>query len=638
MAKAVHSKVVISAQDKVSPTLKNIQAQFKSFSKAAQSLGSEFKGLAALSLAPLAGGLTAAFAAAKSAVFSMSEYGTAVDNTARSLGVASDNLQAFRYAADLGGSSAAQMDAALEMMNRKLADVAAGKNKDLPEMMKKLGISLYKANGELKRADELLPEVADAIRSQGTQAQKAYIATQLFGRSGQQMIKMLDGGSEGLAAARAEAEHFGAVLSEDDVAAATAFGDSLTRTRYAVQGVQNSIGSKLLPVLQPMLDEFNEWIATNREWLATTIGDAVKDFAASLREIDFKAVITGAMGFVKQCVSIFNQLGGLKTVGIAVAAIFGGKLVASVISTTSAVFGLVKAAGALSAALLANPIGLVVAAIAGLIAAGVALYENWGEVCAWARNLWTELETGFPAVAETIAAVWQNLVTTVTAIWENLKAVFSGVIDFVKAVFAGEWEAAWLAVADIFDGFVGLIKAIWAPVVEFFSGIWNAITGDAESILDGLVKFFTETIPNAIKAAWEALKEWFLGIIESMLKPVQGIIDTAKNIAGAVSDTVGGAVDAVGDAVGGAMDAVSNGISKAWNWAFGDDDEQQAAAPSAAAASVPAEMLERQEVGVGGEVKIVVSAAEGSQVDGMTQRSDNAAVPLTASLNTGATR
>lgn len=205
---------------------------------------------------------------------------------------------------------------------------------------------------------------------------------------------------------RKEAEHFGVVLSDDDVAAATAFGDSMTSTRYAIEGVQYSIGRQLLPIMQPMLDDMNEWIAENREWMATAIGDAVKDFANSLKTIDFKSLVKEGVKFVQTCVEIFNAMGGLKTIALVVGGIFASKVLIGIVSTVSAIGTMVTAlrpliatVWAFNASLWANPlvwiITAIIAAIAALGAAIYCIYKYWDDIVAYFTELWESVKAVF---------------------------------------------------------------------------------------------------------------------------------------------------------------------------------------------------------------------------------------------------
>lgn len=478
MAKTVHSKVVVSAKDNVSPTLDKMQTRFRVFARTAQRFGRTFQAIGAVSLVSFAGGLTASIAAAKNAVGVFSEYGTAVDNTSRSLSIAADSLQGFRYAAELGGSSASEMDGAIAMLNKNMANAAAGNNKNLVKLMSDLGISMKDANGKMKTAAELMPEIADCIKSQSNATQKAYIATQFFGRSGQNLIKTLNDGSEGLYKARAEAEKFGLVLSKEDVAAATAFGDSMTRTEKAITGVKLSIGSKLMPLLQPMIDNMNDWIAANREWIATAITDVINNFANSLKNIDFKSIINNTVNLIKRGIELFNTFGGLKSIAIALGAILGGQFIVGLVSTCSAfasiigvIWPLIKATWAFNAALMANPLTWIilgiVAAIALLAGAVYMIYDNWGAISEWFSQLWTKISDGATEIFESFTNYFTKTIPDkVMSAWEKLKSWFLNLIDSMLGPAMKIVDTVSNVTGAIGDG----ISSAWDSVTGFFGG------------------------------------------------------------------------------------------------------------------------------------------------------------------------
>lgn len=541
-------KMLLGVSDKATPELKKVQKNFAAFKKNVEKTSKNLSRLAKLTLAPFAAGLAAAGAALKSSVSSMVEYGSSVDDTSRSLGIAADSLQAFRYAADLGGSSAEEMDGAIAMLNKNIANAAAGKGKDLVKLMDAMGISMKKSDGSMKTAAELMPEIADAIARQKDSTQKAYIATQFFGRSGQNLIKTLSDGSKGLEEARKEAEKFGVIMSAEDVEAAAKFGDSMGRTRKAVQGVQNAIGRRLLPVLQPMLDYFNDLIADNREWLATEITDAVKDLAKELMPTKegLRDAVKATISFVKASVKLFRKLGGLKTIAIAVGAIFGMKLVGSFAAT---VVSLVKLGGSfitlaksvgvamklINVAFMSNPITLVLALIAMAIAA---IYENWDTIGPWLKDSWESVCKFFTEQWELVKNNWSYIWDLIKAKWEEAKANF----DAICKAFNDAWDAVWKWVSDKVDE--------------------NVKTSQEQ--LETLRHVFCDVIPDAIMKAWEWLKTKLLDIFDVIMKPIN-----------AITDTVGGLMDSVGGTVKGAWNGVKD------YFGFGDS---KGSAPSLAAA------------------------------------------------------
>ena len=213
----------------------------------------------------------------------------------------------------------------------------------------------------------------------------------------------------------------------------------------------------------------------------------------------------------------------------------------------------------LNTALMANPIGLIVAAIAGLVTAFVIL---WNKSEAF-RNFWTGLW-------ESITLWVSNTVTQIgeffTNLWNDIKETFAPVIQWFKDIFSKAWNVikeAWSKVKEFFSGVwngitaVFLIVGTWfgnkfteawtniknafSSVKSFFSGVWNSI----KNVFDSVVSFFK----NAFLSAWEAVKQVFANVGNFF----GGIWDTIKN----KFSTIG---TAIGDAIGYAFKTAINAV------------------------------------------------------------------------------
>lgn len=459
--------------DQASKALKELRKNFKVTEASLKDFTDNAMSLGAMTFAPLGGVMASLGATVAESLSSFVEYSTGVGDLAAKIGASAQDLQRFQYAAQMSGSSAEEISSAIEILGKNLGQVSAGKNKAIPEMFEQLGVSLYKANGELKTATELLPEIANCMRSQSTATQKSYIATTLFGKAGQGLIQMLEGGSEGLNELTAEAENFGIVLSDDVLTVAGDYDDSLNRMQYSLRGVQYSIANQVLPVLTPLVNSLTECIAANREWIASSIADVAKDVAESLKKIDFKACITGAVEFSKNAYELFDRLGGLKTIAIAVGAVFAANFAASLIATISSISSVVKALWGLNAVLLANPIvliaGAIVAAIAGLSYAGYKLYENWDEVCGWVQELWQDLLNWFEPKIDAFVGVWERMKRLPSVVSQE----FSVLADNMKALWEDIKASFFAPFQEAYDT---LLKG-FSNIKSFGSGVWDSVTG-----------------------------------------------------------------------------------------------------------------------------------------------------------------
>lgn len=175
-----------------------------------------------------------------------------------------------------------------------------------------------------------------------------------------------------------------------------------------------------------------------------------------------------AIALAKGLAAMFH-LQTYKVIALTVAqkAMSAAMLVASGVMKSLAVAGRV-----LNLVLLANPIGLIIGLIGGLIAAGVWLYQNWDTVKEKAAAIWGWFAKMFPGVAGVITNQIGRIIDTLKSVWENIKFVFSNIIDFVKNVFTGNWADAWENVKNIF---VGVFSSLGALIKLPINGIIEMI-------------------------------------------------------------------------------------------------------------------------------------------------------------------
>ena len=170
----------------------------------------------------------------------------------------------------------------------------------------------------------------------------------------------------------------------------------------------------------------------------------------------------------------------------------------------------------LNAAMSANPIGLVVIAIAGLIAAGAWLVQNWDGIAAWWNDLWD-------GIAAWAGKKWAAIVGIITGAWD---AVVSGIKGFGASLLSGlqsVWDTVGNAAGAAWEGIVGLVSGAWAAII-------GGLSAFGTSLLDG------------VTAAWNAVLEFFggLNLFESGAKLLSTFVDGIKSMASSVVESVEG--------------------------------------------------------------------------------------------------
>jgi len=86
-----------------------------------------------------------------------------------------------------------------------------------------------------------------------------------------------------------------------------------TQLELATEGLGNSIAQSLEPVLTPIIQHMADWIAANRQWIATKIASYVQQFATWIASIDWDGIQKGAASLWGELRSGVDAIGGLKT-------------------------------------------------------------------------------------------------------------------------------------------------------------------------------------------------------------------------------------------------------------------------------------------------------------------------------------
>ena len=174
-------------------------------------------------------------------------FATAADETvkaAQKIGIGVEELQRLQYAAEMSGVASDTLQSAMSRLARGAADGN--------DAFAAMGISVRNADGTLKSTNTLMGEVAGKFAQYRDGAEKTALAQELFGRSGADLIPLLNAGSDGLAAMAAEADELGFVFDAKTGRAAEAFNDNLTRMVKVKDGIIAKIAAGMLPMMETL--------------------------------------------------------------------------------------------------------------------------------------------------------------------------------------------------------------------------------------------------------------------------------------------------------------------------------------------------------------------------------------------------
>ena len=237
-------------------TLGMDSAQFEQNATRAQArLASIGRGLATAATAATAA-VTAASGAMAVAVRAAVHDFDNLAKTSQKIGVPVEDLSQLRHAAELSGAGLDTLEKSLGRLSKNLNDVAAGVGQNAARAFEAIGVAVTNADGSLRSTSDVMSDVADRFAGMEDGAQKTAIAMDLFGRSGTDLIPMLNQGSAGIAAMKQEADQLGLTISQNTGAAAEQFNDNLDRLGKIFQGLVNEVAARVLPTLVQLSEDF----------------------------------------------------------------------------------------------------------------------------------------------------------------------------------------------------------------------------------------------------------------------------------------------------------------------------------------------------------------------------------------------
>jgi len=188
------------------------------------------------------------------------DAGDELFNLQAKTGIAANALIGLGNAAKLADVDQAALGKGLTKLSVNLVKAAEG-NDGLAQKFKALGVSIKDSKGQVVPADKALKQIADRFADMPDGAQKAAAAVALFGKSGADLIPLLNEGA-------ASMEKFTYKVGEDFAARSDLFNDTITEFGIKTQGFGLELTDALLPALQSILEVFGDLFDTDQDWSA----------------------------------------------------------------------------------------------------------------------------------------------------------------------------------------------------------------------------------------------------------------------------------------------------------------------------------------------------------------------------------
>jgi len=584
MANTTVGKIVYDAVINTDGLKKDAQVADKQAQAVGDSLGNKVaKGATIAGTAMVAVGATFMKVTADSLKATV-EWAGGVAKLSRETGSGTEAISKLLYAGKRYGLSTDDMSKSLGIFSKKLVEANKGNN-ETADTFNKMGVSIKGADGKLKPFDSIFGQVAEKFKAMPNGVEKTALAMQLFGKSGKDMLPLLNQGADGVAKLGAQAEKFGFVLTQNNIKAFAGFRKATFESEQAAKGLQIQLG---LLTLGPM---------TQLKQKSTELVSKLNELPAPMKD----------------------------TIGAMI--VFGGpalSMAGSLLAAAGSVGMLVTAFPALLGAL--GPIGWAILAIVAAVGIGIAIWKNWGTIVKALgpilkplqkifSDMWVDIQKIGQQISKELAPAFEFMKRNSETLKKVLVVLLAvALFPFIAgiAVFVASLKIWSLTIGFIADHFQALKKAIgvalafafpligigillfknWGTIVSFFGDIIATVfkkiqgfwTGTLYPVFEAIKNVVT-TIANVYIKFWAAIllvtiAVWSM-IAQAVWKTVQGIWNVITTVFVAIWQTISVVTRTIWGVISGAfnlyltvvttiMKTIWGVISGAWSgiWGF----------------------------------------------------------------------
>lgn len=480
----------------------------------------------------IVGGATAASAALVKLAESSASTADHIDKMSQKIGISREAYQELDFICSQSGTSVDNLQAGMKSLVSAMDGAASGTASNV-EQFERLGVSVTNADGSLRSSEDVMWGTLSALQSMDNETEKARLATELFGRSGTELLPLLNSESGSIEEMKQQAHDLGLVLDDELIDNGVSLTDTLDQMKRAFGSIVTQLGASLMPIV---------------EKVAKYIIDNMPKIQALFQQLE--PIITGLLdGVLPPLMDLVEQL-------------------------LPIIFDLIEQ--------LIPPISEIVQSLLPLITDLLA---------AILPVLIQVITTILPPIIELIQAIIPYVVQFIESLLPPLTQLIEALLPIIGQIIESILPVLIQLIDTLLPIIIQIIETVLPPIIELINQLLPIVIQIIDAVMPVIISLLNILTPilDALMPLLQPILEILLALLEplfdlldlvlpvltTLLQGVASVIDTVVKpiitwVANFLSGIFSGALDAIMNLIGRVRDAFKGaweGIKNVWQGA-----------------------------------------------------------------------
>lgn len=478
--------------------------------------------------AAIVGGATAAAGGMMKFAQSAASTTDNVDKMSQKIGISRQAYQELDFICSQSGTSVDKLGAGMKSLRGAMA------NDKNAEIFNSLGIAITDADGKLRDSEAVMWDTMNALQGVSNETEKAVLAQKLFGKSGTELMPLLNGESGSIDEMKNKAHELGLVMSDEMIDNGVALTDSLDQVKRAFSAIITQLGGAFMPVIKQVADKVQSFLPYVQQAIAQLTPILMGMFEKILPVLFELAetLLPVIFDMFEQLLPIFQEI--VTTVLPIIVELIAqlAPVFAQIIQELLPLFvEFIQQIAPLLIEFVQQVLPLIVQLVQQLLPFIVQIVQELlpvlVQIFQQVLPIVTQIITAIlPVIIDLLSQILPPLLQIVQAILPVLLQLFNSIMPIIKML------------ADTFLPIITTLLKALTPILNVLAELFGGVLGDAINsvttalqplfdILNGLITFITNVFKGNWEDAWNAIVDVFKGIFNLIPTAIEGMINGA---------------------------------------------------------------------------------------------------------------